>query len=104
MYGLVVRFMLKDGATADFDRLVRETVPEIRKHEPDTLVYAVHQVEGEPQVRVFYELYRERAAFEAHERQEHTTRFLAERHRYLSGPPQVDFLTLQTAAGAVEAR
>lgn len=104
MFGLVVRFMLKDGAAADFDRLVGETVPEIHKHEPGTLVYAVHQVEGEPQIRVFYELYRDRAAFEEHERQEHTIRFLAERHRYLSGPPHVDFLTLQTAAGAVGAR
>ena len=104
MFGLVVRFMLKDGAAADFDRLVGATVPEIHQHEPGTLVYAVHQVAGEPNVRVFYELYRDRAAFDEHERQEHTRRFLAERHRYLSGPPQVDFLTLQTAAGAVEAR
>jgi quinol monooxygenase YgiN len=104
MFGLVVRFTLKDGATADFDRLIEITVPEIRRHEPGTLVYAVHQVDGEPNTRIFYELYRDRAAFDEHERQEHTRRFLAERERYLSGPPQVDFLALQTAAGAVEAQ
>ena len=104
MFGLVVRFTLSDGAAADFDRLVEKTVPEIHRHEPGTLVYAVHQVEGEPSARIFYELYRDRAAFEEHERQEHTRRFLTERERYLSGPPQVDFLALQTAAGAVEAR
>jgi quinol monooxygenase YgiN len=68
------------------------------------LVYAVHQVEGEPNARIFYELYRDRAAFDEHERQEHTRRFLAGQERYLSGPPQVDFLALQTAAGAVEAQ
>ena len=104
MFGLVVRFTVKDGAAADFDQLVEKTVPEIHRHEPGTLVYAVHEVEGEPNTRVFYELYRDRAAFDAHERQEHTRRFLAERERYLSGPPQVDFLALQAAAGAVEAR
>ncbi len=104
MFGLVVRFTLKDGATADFDRLMEMTVPEIHRHEPGTLVYAVHQVDGEPNTRIFYELYRDRAAFDEHERQEHTRRFLAERERYLSGPPQVDFLALQTAAGAVEAQ
>ncbi len=104
MFGLVVRFNLKDGAAADFDRLVEMIVPEIHRREPGTLVYAVHEVEGEPGIRVFYELYRDRAAFDEHERQEHTRRFLAERERYLSGPPQVDFLALQTAAGAVEAR
>ena len=104
MFGLVVRFSVKDGATADFDRLVEMTVPEIHRHEPGTLVYAVHEVEGEPNTRIFYELYRDRAAFDEHEHQEHTRRFLSERERYLSGPPQVDFLALQTAAGAVEAR
>jgi quinol monooxygenase YgiN len=104
MFGLVVRFTLKDGATADFDRLVEMTVPEIHRHEPATLVYAVHEVEGEPNMRVFYELYRDRSAFDEHERQEHTRRFLSERERYLSGPPQVDFLALQAAAGAVEAQ
>jgi len=104
MFGLVVRFRLKDGAADDFDRLAEMTVPEIHRREPGTLVYAVHEVEGEPNVRVFYELYRDRAAFDEHERQEHTRRFLAERERYLSEPPQVDFLALQTAAGAVEAR
>jgi len=104
MYGLVVRFQLRDGAATDFDRLVEKTVPQIHRHEPGTLLYAVHEVEGEPNVRIFYELYRDRAAFDEHERQEHTRRFLTERERYLSGPPQVDFLALQTAAGAVEAR
>jgi quinol monooxygenase YgiN len=104
MFGLVVRFTLKDGAAADFDRLVKETVPEIHRHEPGTVVYAVHQVEDQPNTRIFYELYRDREAFDDHERQDHTRRFLTERERYLSEPPQVDFLALQTAAGAVEAQ
>jgi quinol monooxygenase YgiN len=103
MFGLVVRFTLKDGAAADFDRLVETTVAEIHRREPGTLVYAVHQVEGEPSTRIFYELYRDREAFAEHERQDHTRRFLAERERYLTGT-QVDFLELQTAAGAVETR
>jgi len=104
MFGLVVRFTLKDGVAADFDRLVEMTVSEIHQHEPGTLIYAAHEVEGEPNVRVFYELYRDRSAFDDHERQAHTRRFLTERERYLSGPPQVDFLALQTAAGAIKAQ
>jgi quinol monooxygenase YgiN len=101
MFGLVVRFTLKDGAAADFDRLVETTVTEIHRHEHGTLVYAVHQVEGDPNTRIFYELYRNRAAFEDHERQDHTRQFMTERERYLDGPPRVDFLELQRAAGAV---
>jgi quinol monooxygenase YgiN len=99
MFGLSVRFTCLDAeSAAGFDRLVEETVPEIRKHEAGTLVYAVHTVEGQPLQRIFYELYRDRGAFDAHEEQPHTRRFLADRERYLASV-QADFLTLQVGKG-----
>lgn len=90
-FGLVVRFHLKPGAAEGFDQLVSETVPEIAKHEPGTLIYTVHGVEGEPNQRIFYELYADRAAFDAHEEQPHTKRFLSEREQYLTSH-DVDFV------------
>lgn len=51
-FGLVVRFVLKDGATEGFDALMRATLEGIRAHEPGTLMYTVHEVEGEPAQRV----------------------------------------------------
>jgi quinol monooxygenase YgiN len=99
MFGLSVRFTCLDAeSAAGFDRLVAETVPEIRKHEPGTIIYAVHTMKGEPLQRIFYELYRDRAAFDAHEEQSHTRRFLAEREQYLASH-KVDWLTLQTGKG-----
>ena len=99
MFGLSVRFTCRDAdSAAGFDRLVAETAPEIRKHEAGTIVYAVHTVEGQPLQRIFYELYRDRAAFDAHEEQPHTRRFLAERDQYLASHA-VDFLTLQVGKG-----
>jgi quinol monooxygenase YgiN len=93
MFGLVVRFFCKDeAAAAGFDQLVAETAPGIRDLEPGTLVYASHTVTGEPLQRMFYELYAGREAFEAHERQQHTRRFLEEREQYLSGH-EVDFVS-----------
>ncbi|MET7493530.1 antibiotic biosynthesis monooxygenase [Streptomyces sp900116325] len=83
-FGLFVRFTLKDGAAEDFDALVRETTAEIKAKEPGTLVYACHTVAGEPNQRTFYELYADHAAFEEHERQEHTRRFLSERDKYVA--------------------
>jgi quinol monooxygenase YgiN len=99
MFGLAVRFTCKDTESAEgFDKLVAETVPQIRQHEPGTLVYAVHSVEGKPLQRIFYELYRDRAAFDAHEAQEHTRRFLAERNQYLAAR-EVDRLSLLISKG-----
>ena len=99
MFGLCVRFTCKDQAAAGaYDRLVAETVEAIRTGEPGTLVYASHTVQGQPLVRVFYELYEDRAAFEAHEAAPHTRRYLAERDQYLAAT-EVDWLTLQTGKG-----
>ena len=68
MFGLCVRFTCKDKASAEaYDLLVAETVEAIKAGEPGTLVYATHLVQGQPLQRIFYELYRDRAAFEAHE-------------------------------------
>ncbi|MFD6950348.1 antibiotic biosynthesis monooxygenase [Nocardiopsis sp. TSRI0078] len=102
MFGLSVRFTLKDEAAADgFDALVAETLPHIRQSEPGTLVYAVHTVEDKPLERIFYELYADRAAFEAHEEQPHVKRFLDARGAFLASA-DVDFLDLVDAKGVQE--
>jgi quinol monooxygenase YgiN len=88
-----VRFTVRPGAETEFDRLVAETAAGIRASEPGTLIYACHHVEGELRQRIFYELYRDRAAFEAHEESAHTRRFLAEREPLLESKA-VDFLAL----------
>ncbi|WP_031476687.1 putative quinol monooxygenase [Streptomyces bicolor] len=90
-FGLFVRFTLRDGAGEEFDALMRETTAGIRAHEPGTLVYVCHEVEGAPNERIFYELYADRAAFEEHERQPHTRHFLTERSKYVE-KTEVDFL------------
>lgn len=83
-YALTVRFTLRDAQAAQqFDQLVAQTIPGIRT-ELGTLIYTVHTPEDEPLVRVFYELYADRAAFKAHEEQEHTKRFLAAREQFLT--------------------
>jgi quinol monooxygenase YgiN len=99
VFGLMVRFTCKNehSATA-FDALVARTGEHIRANEPDTLVYAVHRVEGRPLERIFYELYRSAAAFASHESQDHIRRFLAEREQYLTST-QVDRLDLVSAKG-----
>ncbi|EST18046.1 hypothetical protein M878_46110 (plasmid) [Streptomyces roseochromogenus subsp. oscitans DS 12.976] len=86
-----MRFTLRDAAAArQFDDLVAQTAAGIRT-EPGTLVYAVHEPVDEPLVRVFYELYADREAFQAHEDQPHTKHFLAAREQFLTST-EVTFL------------
>lgn len=92
-FALVVRFTVRPGAESAFDALVADTAAGIREREPGTLMYACHKVDGAPRQRIFYELYASRAAFDAHESQPHTRRFLAEREPLLEAK-DVDFLHL----------
>ncbi|MFB7779874.1 putative quinol monooxygenase [Streptomyces bauhiniae] len=98
-FGLVVRFTLRDAKAAEgFDALVSETLEGIRAHEPGTLAYVVHTVADDANARLFYELYADREAFDEHERQEHTRRFLSERERYVA---DVDVTFVQSQGSGV---
>lgn len=99
MYALVVRFELADEESAvAFDQLVEETAAGITATEPGTLLYVTHRVEDAPLSRVFYEVYRDRVAFDEHQRQPHTVRFLAERDGYVSAA-RVEFVSPVTSKG-----
>ncbi|MGW7636123.1 putative quinol monooxygenase [Streptomyces decoyicus] len=82
-YALNVRFTLRDAAAAAaFDELVDQLMDGIRT-EPGTWIYNTWTPEDEPLVRMFYEVYADREAFDAHEAQPHTRKFLAEREQHL---------------------
>lgn len=102
-FGLVVRFVVRPGSEDAFDALTAATVAEVQRLEPGTLLYVCHRVEGAPGERIFYELYRDRAAFDAHEAQPHVRRFLAEREALLDRT-LVDFVSPTVHAGAVSER
>lgn len=78
-YGRILIFTLLQDRVADFDRLAGQTAEEVRSREPDTLVYVIHLVPNAPLQRIFYELYRDRPAFDRHENQPYMQRFVAER-------------------------
>ncbi len=96
---LIVTHVLLPGHEDAFDALVSRTLVGIRADEPGTLIYVSHAAIDPPR-RIFYELYAERAAFEAHEQQPHVQRFLAERLEHVESF-EVDFL--DAVAGTAQA-
>jgi quinol monooxygenase YgiN len=72
-------FTVLEDRVADFDRLAEQAAEEVRTAEPDTLVYVIHLVPNAPLQRIFYEVYRDRVAFERHENQPYMKRFVADR-------------------------
>jgi len=98
VFRLFVRFTLKPGHEEAFDQLVRQMLASVRDHEPGTLIYTCHTVEDRPAQRVFYELYLDRTAFEAHEEQLHVRQFLAQREHHVHGV-EVDVVALFDGKG-----
>ena len=82
-YGRILIFTLLEDRVADFDRLAEQAAEEVRIGEPETLVYVIHLVPNAPLQRIFYEIYRDRAAFDSHESQPYMQRFVAERRSYV---------------------
>lgn len=98
MYGIVVRFDIRDEAAAEeFDRLTAVAVEHIRVDEPGTLVYATHPVQDAPLARIFYEVYADADAWRAHEANPHVQQFHAAKDPLLARPPRVE-LTLDGPA------
>ena len=99
MFALVVRFDCRDEAAATrFDDLTVEVVQQITAKEPGTLLYATHSVDGEPLARVFYEVYRDRDAFQTHEVADHVVRFHADKDPVVVGR-RVELLVPGTSTG-----
>ncbi|WP_329018823.1 putative quinol monooxygenase [Streptomyces sp. NBC_00690] len=100
-FGLIVRFTLHGEEAAEaFDALVERTLTGIQTQEPGTLAYVVHTVEDDPNARIFYELYEDRAAFDRHERMDHTRHFLSEREQHIQSL-EVTFMQPMSSAGTV---
>ena len=78
-YGLIAIYTLLEDRVADFDRIADQTAEEVRTHEPDTLVYVIHTVPKAPMQRIFYEIYRDRVAYDRHEQQPYIKRFVTAR-------------------------
>lgn len=97
---LVVTHVLRPGHEETFDALVTRTLEGIRALEPGTLVYVTHTAADHPRQRVFYELYRDRAAFETHEQYPHMQAFLSGRGAHIESV-EVQFLDVLTAHAQV---
>jgi quinol monooxygenase YgiN len=87
-----------DKAAAEFDSLTARVFQQVRDHEPCTLVFAGHVVEGQPLTRVFYEVYRDQAGANVHARAEPLRQLRARQSSLVAGV-QIEQLILDQAKG-----
>jgi autoinducer 2-degrading protein len=71
LFAIVVDFHLKQGARSEFRRLIDANADASVKTEPGCLQFDVLEPEGESDRMLLYEIYTDKAAFDAHLRTDH---------------------------------
>ncbi len=77
LYGQIAIYTLLESGAAEFDRLASTVLEQVRASEPDTLVFVVHGVPSAPLQRILYQVYRDRTAYDEHQRKSYVTDFEA---------------------------
>jgi quinol monooxygenase YgiN len=75
LFGQITIYTLADGKVEAFDRITERVVAQVRRHEPDTLVFIAHAVPSAPSQRILYQVYRSRAAYQRHLDQPYVEQF-----------------------------
>jgi quinol monooxygenase YgiN len=90
---VVAKIKAKAGSEAEVEKAFREMIGNVRAKEPDTLVYTLHRSAQDPTVFVFYEVYKDQAALDAHGKTDHMKALGAKIGPHLDGRPSIDVLT-----------
>jgi quinol monooxygenase YgiN len=96
LFGQITIYTLVEDRIEAFDRLAARAVEQVRRREPDTLVFIVHAVPSAPTQRILYQVYRSRAAYQRHLAQPHVQQFDVDRRPYVLATNVVE-LGLQQA-------
>ena len=103
MYLLIVRLRAQPETV---DTLCRQlsTLVALAREEPGTLAYSFYRAHDESDVFLLHEVYRDRAAWEAHMASEPVQRALSKFDTLLTTPPEITSGTLMEAHGLMLGR
>ncbi len=97
---ITVEFRLKPGTRDDFRPLMDENALASVRDEPGCRRFDVLQPAGQPDLIFLYEIYDDRAAFDAHVRSPHFQKFQAESERFVAGKSVIEYELVCEASAA----
>ncbi len=90
----VVKFKVKPGMNAAFQKAFAEMQQGVASSEPGNLYYDLYRIDQDPQTYVILEHYRDQAAITAHGQSEHARKLIATLKDLLDGRPDAMPLVL----------
>lgn len=90
MLTVVAKLKVKAEQAAAFEAEAQKMLAHVREHEPGTLTYVAHRSTADPAVYLFYEVYRDQAAFAAHGGSPAMQAFFGALRGIVDGRPQIE--------------
>jgi quinol monooxygenase YgiN len=90
---LLAKIKVQPGKEAEFTTAAKEMIATVKTAEPGTLAYILHQNSKDPTEFIYYEAYKDQAAFDAHGKTDHMKAFGGKIGSILAGRPELTFLT-----------
>jgi quinol monooxygenase YgiN len=94
---MVVKFRVKAGKNAEFEKIFREMQAGVREHEPGNVYYDFFIDNADPQLYVIVERYKDADAVAAHGKSDHAKKMIAAIRDLMDGPPDFERLILISA-------
>jgi quinol monooxygenase YgiN len=90
---LLAKLKVQPGKEADFEAAAKDMIATVRTAEPGTLAYILHKNSKDPTEFIYYEVYTDQAAFDAHGKTDHMRAFGGKIGAILAGRPEITFLS-----------
>ena len=89
---VIAKLKMKPGCEAAFEAAGKEMIATVRSAEPGTLAYVLYQNAKDPTEFIYYEVYQDQAALDAHGKTDHMKKFGGKIGALLAGRPEIAVL------------
>jgi quinol monooxygenase YgiN len=89
MLTVIASLKVQDEGRAAFETAANELIAYVQANEPGTITYVCHRSKSDPTEYVFYEVYKDQAALDAHGTSPQMQKFFGAAGALLAGQPSI---------------
>jgi quinol monooxygenase YgiN len=89
---VIAKLKVQPGKDAEFEAAAKQMIATVKESEPNTLTYILHKNTKDATEFVYYEVYQDQAALDAHGKTDHMKAFGGKIGALLAGRPEISIL------------
>jgi quinol monooxygenase YgiN len=89
---VIAKLKVQPGKDAEFEAAAKQMIATVKESEPNTLAYVLHKNTKDATEFIYYEVYQDQAALDAHGKTDHMKAFGGKIGALLAGRPEISIL------------